>query len=127
MRISDWSSDVCSSDLLQARALLLELLDPVAQHLQAGGGHEVGMLAHRPIELRLRRAAVVFLHECAGHLKPPSSPKTKTGRRLRSEEHTSELQSLMRSYYAVFCLQKPIISPNPTISITHTSITHPSI
>src|SRR3546814_12048209 len=97
MRISDWSSDVCSSDLLQARALLLELLDPVAQHLQAGGGHEVGMLAHRQIDLRLRRAAVVFLHECAGHLKPPSSPKKKTGRRLCRAARSCSTDVLRRS------------------------------
>src|SRR3546814_8960468 len=40
-----------------------------------------------------------------GHLFPPP-PARGRGERLRSEEHTSELQSLMRNSYAVFCLKK---------------------
>src|SRR3546814_10220815 len=43
------------------------------------------------------------------HPPPPSDPRTRTKSRSgRSEEHTSELQSLMRTSYAIFCLQKKI-------------------
>src|SRR3546814_4262321 len=82
MRISDWSSDVCSSDLDHRRvdrerdradAHLLWLDDPFAADLP--GGRDGALLD---------RVAV------------PG----------RSEEHTSELQSLMRISYAVFCLKK---------------------
>src|SRR3546814_8601325 len=115
MRISDWSSDVCSSDLGERRALpwvridkdyvfdapegrrsLADLFEGrrqlLVQHFMFGPGwkqgcpscsfmadHSDGMtahLAHRDVTL------------------------------VRSEEHTSELQSLMRISYAVFCLKK---------------------
>src|SRR3546814_7706046 len=46
---------------------------------------------------------------------PPSAPRT-----LRSEEHTSELQSLMRISYAVFCLKKKITTPNKNINYIST-------
>src|SRR3546814_2231569 len=66
MRISDWSSDVCSSDL--------------------------------PVRIALGRLAI----------SQPSTTSTIRARPAmpRSEEHTSELQSLMRISYAVFCLKK---------------------
>src|SRR3546814_6096031 len=44
------------------------------------------------------------LHRCHPHPSPP--PSKGEGKILRSEEHTSELQSLMRNSYAVFCLKK---------------------
>src|SRR3546814_5741825 len=76
MRISDWSSDVCSSDLLQ----------PV-EHA-ALGGRLLALACRR----RFRRWALRGRPEAVEH--------------ARSEEHTSELQSLMRISYAVFCLKK---------------------
>src|SRR3546814_3226244 len=81
MRISDWSSDVCSSDL-----------QPEWEPHESPG--------HR------RRR----LHRLGGH--PPSHPRSRGGgverRQARSEEHTSELQSLMRISYPVFCLKNKL-------------------
>src|SRR3546814_9246143 len=105
MRISDWSSDVCSSDLLEAvgEALGGRFLGlRFAHHLDDLGERGVGGKArHRD----LNRAWTV---DCAredavlrGHLV-----RLGCGMRARSEEHTSELQSLMRISYAVFCLKK---------------------
>src|SRR3546814_7516391 len=99
MRISDWSSDVCSSDLevlpLQFQRQLLrqcmrdvQPAQPEAE--QAGAGDPLPVAARpQPRAERQRRRE-----------QRPQRP------RQRSEEHTSELQSLMRISYAVFCLQK---------------------
>src|SRR3546814_9086127 len=103
MRISDWSSDVCSSDL----AVEHQPQHPRRQHLRLarprgraepdmafgiGGGalprverRETGGLAYR---------------------SPSPRPNHSSRRINRSEEHTSELQTLMRISYAVFCLKK---------------------
>src|SRR3546814_9871951 len=98
MRISDWSSDVCSSDLTHTStiAVYYQSLSP-----RASGGRSMR-----------RRKRVIFSTTCC--LTPGASRKAKrsgvTAARLertrRSEEHTSELQSLMRHSYAVFCLNK---------------------
>src|SRR3546814_7158922 len=91
MRISDWSSDVCSSDLH-------EVLDQEAVGGAGQGvcqGHVLGLgtecLGKLPLDIG-GDALVPALGQVPPH--------------LRSEEHTSELQSLMRISYAVFCLQK---------------------
>src|SRR3546814_1400802 len=107
MRISDWSSDVCSSDLLEgARHLLdqaLKLLERVVGHLGAVGTElqRQFVQAVARASRRMRRVGEEFgIIECGfhhRHLQPCQ----------RSEEHTSELQSLMRISYAVFCLKKP--------------------
>src|SRR3546814_5439987 len=101
MRISDWSSDVCSSDL-QA---------PVRsdRQMRADYGRRAG---HRPHARR--RAAVRRHNDChqiaQGHVrKTARETSARVALKLiatRSEEHTSELQSLMRISYAVFCLKK---------------------
>src|SRR3546814_6522117 len=78
MRISDWSSDVCSSDLKAMRVVLAE-----PQTLVRAG------LRHL-LEIH---ASAQIVGEAADGAQ-------------RSEEHTSELQSLMRISYAVFCLKK---------------------
>src|SRR3546814_5694147 len=91
MRISDWSSDVCSSDL------------------GAGGIRPVGRtLSHRGRDGARRQAG---RHQLAVHADQEvrsggfrGVPEAAAGE--RSEEHTSELQSLMRISYAVFCLKK---------------------
>src|SRR3546814_8379782 len=105
MRISDWSSDACSADLV-ARFLApyVDLLahqrDRVAagvadrcfepvQVLVAAGGGGADLFQHRVVEPEFRH------HRAAPGLDE-----------LRSEEHTSELQSLMRISYAVLCLKK---------------------
>src|SRR3546814_1326024 len=108
MRISDWSSDVCSSDLVGDR-------EPARGTLQQAHAQLGFQLADAPAQARLgnpQRAfgcgeatvvddggkvveVVEVLHGC--------SSKFRT---IRSEEHTSELQSLMRISYAVFCLKQ---------------------
>src|SRR3546814_5148167 len=87
MRISDWSSDVCSSDLLPVR---LRVLIPAVENSVSGN-------AFRPLDvLQTRKGVTVEVGntDAEGRLV------------LRSEEHTSEHQSLMRISYAVFCLKK---------------------
>src|SRR3546814_10434759 len=109
MRISDWSSDLCSSDLL-VEILLdpLHRLGGAAQEM--GDGVGIGGLGHdlHPVALQsLQDCRVVALH--ADHVlleEFESVDALETGDDLRSEEHTSELKSLMRISYAVFCLKK---------------------
>src|SRR3546814_3488265 len=106
MRISDWSSDVCSSDLLEPMAPLVLV------------GDEARLVAKKYMQLE------TLFHELSHSLGPGTI--TVDGRQttvndelkeqasaieegkadVRSEEHTSELQSLMRISYAVFCLKK---------------------
>src|SRR3546814_5494680 len=103
MRISDWSSDVCSSDLIPVpgttRLSRLAMMQSILELIQEHG------------------LTVVFLNvlfEQAGAPMPAYPILVITGALLdtgaysafRSEEHTSELQSLMRISYAVFCLKK---------------------
>src|SRR3546814_3807156 len=87
MRISDWSSDVCSSDLAGEGMQLLV----AAGALGVGGDHGDRPPAHDRAGRQLGGG-----HRLAG---PGHADH-------RSEEHTSELQSLMRISYAVFCLKK---------------------
>src|SRR3546814_7775384 len=105
MRISDWSSDVCSSDL----------------QCDLGTGHRhVGAGAHGDADVgtgesgRIVDAVAGHRHRAALGLESLHQ-RDLVGRAYfamdlvdaeRSEEHTSELQSLMRISYAVFCLKK---------------------
>src|SRR3546814_3709945 len=108
MRISDWSSDVCSSDLhrphLPPRPRLREHR---AQAVGAGREDPARRLsmqpAGRPSGIPLRRK---LLFGMLALLVLYSGYAWYTGLAFRSEEHTSELQSLMRISYAVFCLKK---------------------
>src|SRR3546814_10576278 len=93
MRISDWSSDVCSSDLLLDR---LQRPDPA----HPGPGPR---LEHRRPPVRRTRPGG---EEAAVDGDQDRARQGQVRRHLRSEEHTSELQSLMRISYAVFCLKK---------------------
>src|SRR3546814_4103668 len=104
MRISDWSSDVCSSDLPVARQV------EVAHYLRPQQAADVGAVGVGPagIELAAGRGAadVVAALQRQG-LEAASRQVAGSGEAVvRSEEHTSELQSLMRISYAVFCLKK---------------------
>src|SRR3546814_6845761 len=132
VRISDWSSDVCSSDLFGA-----EVADELSLVVEAGGHDRhrrtscwfrrtigLGAGAARPVRAscdrpgspsvrRSRRrggARCCWSRASANRraLRPPRAPlRRRAGSaQRRSEEHTSELQSLMRSSYAVFCLKK---------------------
>src|SRR3546814_4481602 len=114
LRISDWSSDVCSSDLKhrpcpsQPR---LRTLCPLRTHAPAAGAHAVmparSDLPRFPMKARLRKSSVL-LALCLLPLAGCRDDAPQALGTLRSEEHTSELQSLMRISYAVFCLKNKI-------------------
>src|SRR3546814_2526667 len=146
MRISDWSSDVCSSDLLRAQApdATLVALGGATEAAIWSNAHEIGALAPdwpsipygTPLAGHMLHVVnnrgepcpdwVVGEIEIAGqglargYWRDPERTAERfrtdpaTGERRyrtgdlgrRSEEHTSELQSLMRISYAVFCLKK---------------------
>src|SRR3546814_7668530 len=93
MRISDWSSDVCSSDLHQSG--------------RGSGDHgraRLRFLQHlRPSASARPMSNTAVLENALLPLRPLLAREDVTE---RSEEHTSELQSLMRISYAVFCLKK---------------------
>src|SRR3546814_4122499 len=91
MRISDWSSDVCSSVLQQAA----ELLQGFAQRQQRFG--QQARRRDEPLDRRVRRSL-----QAVALLLPAGAGIDQIGRA------TSELQSLMRISYAVFCLKKKI-------------------
>src|SRR3546814_2301651 len=97
MRISDWSSDVCSSDLLRY---------PTRIGRYGCGGTD------RALFIGLRCLRRVFPSGDIVRILDRRRRRRNRGRRWRidlrerSEEHTSELQSLMRISYAVFCLEK---------------------
>src|SRR3546814_8120498 len=100
MRISDWSSDVCSSDLRE----------------HPGGDHGEGRLDEfRGLQRKAGEAdpaprALDFVAQDQRQRKQRQRTEEDRHRQspylARSEEHTSELQSLMRISYAVFCLKK---------------------
>src|SRR3546814_5404059 len=104
MRISDWSSDVCSSDLVPGsrQAGRHDRFLPVADPQRQGSEAVPGLGPARPEALgkachaQYRQSAELW---CSDHR---IEARRKAG---RSEEHTSELQSLMRISYAVFCLK----------------------
>src|SRR3546814_5989182 len=113
MRIRDWSSDVCSSDLLAERACGAVFV-VVDKRVELVVSQQAGLFAAVLFEQLLTRQAV-FLgarvkHLLRGLTEPPFAVVDGKNRNAhcaaRSEEHTSELQSLMRISYAVFCLQK---------------------
>src|SRR3546814_10091565 len=96
MRISDWSSDVCSSDLA-GNGIATE---------KADGRRTVRTKAAQPRE-RPAEPPELHIRRCVrnGAGRGPQVFRPQRGPD-RSEEHTSELQSLMRISYAVFCLKK---------------------
>src|SRR3546814_4308591 len=105
MRISDWSSDVCSSDLF-----LPTLLKDHGRQIAFGYGYTLHVCDLLPksrgrIGLKSRNPLDDPLIDPA-YLSAPEEIETMVWavRIGRSEEHTSELQSLMRISYAVFCL-----------------------
>src|SRR3546814_9504024 len=101
MRISDWSSDVCSSDLRVRRVRRPQAARPrVRGHRLDDGGRQLPKFAHRDGG---RYAADLAFG--AGRPYPAFGAASRR-RAGRSEEHTSELQSLMRISSAVFCLKK---------------------
>src|SRR3546814_9277070 len=98
MRISDWSSDVCSSDLPRRSG--------------EGKAVEIGLLrideaaVDARAERQRRALRAVGRRRVAGAADTQAEIERRIVPDARSEEHTSELQSLMRISYAVFCLKK---------------------
>src|SRR3546814_4387286 len=130
MRISDWSSDGCSSDLTtQLRFFRTEAIElgfrqqrrhrtGIAARIDRDKGHVRGqdvasrravIAARIDFDADLHRRAPRAIDGCVEdqHVAAPR-------RRDRSEEHTSDLQSLMRSSYAVFCLKKKTTTDKDT-------------
>src|SRR3546814_10069928 len=112
LRISDWSSDVCSSDLVDDRRDL-------AVGIEREELRQVALVFHDVHQVRLVGQPGFLEHDrglhpvggveriqldSVGMLRRPAACDRECGK--RSEEHTSELQSLMRISYAVFCLKK---------------------
>src|SRR3546814_1676199 len=135
MRSSDWSSDVCSSDLVSIQAQVLNLLSDLQQEFELAYlfiSHDLSVVRHiadevivmylgHPVEQGPRDA--IFANPQHPYTQAllsatPKADPTQRRQRIRlsgelpspldprSEEHTSELQSLMRISYAVFCLKK---------------------
>src|SRR3546814_6841539 len=116
MRISDWSSDVCSSDLVERQAV-------AASRLPLDGAKAADPARDAFVERYLRRGIdagveMKSLSGASGGEGGYAVPREIDGaiaatltslspiRGIRSEEHTSEHQSLMRNSYAVFCMKK---------------------
>src|SRR3546814_9842065 len=109
-RISDWSSDVCSSDL--RNVLLLHRVAQRRDHALSENLTAVARRLHAPADIE-----PVLEQHLHGQPDPASAAREQLVRldlihrdalAGRSEEHTSELQSLMRISYAVFCLKTKI-------------------
>src|SRR3546814_10531655 len=104
LRISDWSSDVCSSDLSIMHLLIDQRIEALT-HIRIEfimdcsdqiGFHPQHRLGRHPLD-----------YADAGDNDAPRAQLVEQSiEQNRSEEHTSELQSLMRISYAVFCLKK---------------------
>src|SRR3546814_9198057 len=127
MRISDWSSDVCSSDLQAAQLLDSRTTrrspDMAAQTGMVRGGLAPWQIKQLRTHITENLASPIALEELAAICRlsvshfsrafktsfgePPHSyiMRQSIEEAKRSEEHTSELQSLMRISYAVFCLK----------------------
>src|SRR3546814_4231582 len=144
MRISDWSSDVCPSDLLARVIDAHPFADPLRFRHASGEMIAFRVVPHGPECMRDTRELVLarptrwrcspdLESERGGHsaAQPDLLPHPVRivavraacrgiERVNRSEEHTSELQSLMRTSYAVFCLKKKI----NTIQVSHTIKTY---
>src|SRR3546814_2716647 len=116
MRISDWSSDVCSSDLGQFRTVDTGIGAVEQRHRHIHDRKTERSLRHRVANTLLDGRNPLLGHCAAGDLLVKAKAFAERERLqldhhiaelpMRSEEHTSELQSLMRISYAVFCLKK---------------------
>src|SRR3546814_949961 len=105
MRISDWSSDVCSSDLGYHRAGGVPAV--IGELIRAGKINTGAMTVAGKTMGELHSGSVASDRRV---IRPYDDPlMAEAG---RSEEHTSELQSLMRNSYAVFCLKKKTTNQN---------------
>src|SRR3546814_7064670 len=112
MRISDWSSDVCSSDLSGSD----DRRQPHEQRAaRAQGDHGLGLdlLPWQKLQVEAAEDARQDDHRLEdGEALAEAGSRAVAEGEIRSEEHTSELQSLLRLSYAVFCLKKISVKPN---------------
>src|SRR3546814_5206735 len=113
MRISDWSSDVCSSDLPEDQKRFFEY---VQQNAMAQAQIRAPLYEEKVVDFLLEKAEITdrnvtraeleaAIEEEEGHVHGPGCGHDHDhdhAKPARSEEHTSELQSLMRLSYAVF-------------------------
>src|SRR3546814_2305349 len=131
MRISDWSSDVCSSDLkaeggalrnyaVECEFAARDFHRPIDHFATAGFDRADGPVDVVDADVIAPARNRHFRH--LGHHRADADAilldeavRTQIAHLHRSEEHTSELQSLMRISYAVFCLKKKKIQVNKTI------------
>src|SRR3546814_10707694 len=97
MRISDWSSDVCSSDLIYPCCVSRS-----GDRQSRVAGCSAALVLSLWVQSRIRTAGTCGIRIWCG----PICRERQAKIRCRSEEHKSELQSLMRISYAVFCLKK---------------------
>src|SRR3546814_9811950 len=113
MRISDWSSDVCSSDLGEINHALHRMNTDTRETLKKAQDSYVA------IKHLVNSASSSQINLIQAQLDRKSAALNLLGQQLdeagrsdaRSEEHTSELQSLMRMPYAFFCLKKHNTTP----------------
>src|SRR3546814_6729848 len=114
MRISDWSSDVCSSDLAAVKSAVNA---DVSEHIEnfrsrIAGNQELPLSSDIRAALQSVAPALADYIESAQNIVGLALTDSAAAEAAlpafseRSEEHTSELQSLMRISYAVFCLNK---------------------
>src|SRR3546814_7331155 len=117
LRISDWSSDVCSSDLRDghpARQRSLREARPRRHERRERPALAIPpAIAVGPVRNRFEEQPACVVRGLIDNFERPGGgrfERRKLGASIlrphRSEEHTSELQSLMRISYAVFCLKK---------------------
>src|SRR3546814_4082463 len=116
MRISDWSSDVCSSDLSVSCRTSKDSRDDSAPNslvVRADVDTKLLLSARKALASCEKPSRGVMSQRKAMDARPLSSFSSPDAMNaVRSEEHTSELQSLMRISYAVFCLKKKNKQPH---------------
>src|SRR3546814_1636036 len=118
VRISDWSSDVCSSDLWPTIDFVVHAIGYTNKEALRGHYADIG-LDDFLMTMNISVYSFTAVAKRASAMMTPVDPETGQGggslltlsyygaeKVIRSEEHTSELQSLMRISYAVFCLKK---------------------
>src|SRR3546814_9775481 len=109
MRISDWSSDVCSSDLqTDYPRTRPDLPNHEPRGCPRGASYSWYIYSAQRLKYPMVRSRLLKMWREARAVRTPvaawASIVEDPVKRKRSEEHTSELQSLMRHSYAVFCL-----------------------
>src|SRR3546814_4433708 len=106
MRISDWSSDVCSSDLRHRTEIIACSNSGALSALRSSGSNRITIKTNCTTGVIVRGnregdTAWLYVRIANGHNR--NAPRIG-----RSEEHTSEIQSLMRISYAFFCFTKKL-------------------